>query len=148
MKTIVALIDFTSVTARIVDQAEKLARAFGSHVVLLHMVPPRPARLAAGFVSPTWTMDPSPEQWQADQARLLQLRDSMTKAGIEATAEQYQEATMEKILEESGRLEADLIIMGSHHHGALYELLVGSVTHDVLKRASCPVLVIPVEESA
>jgi nucleotide-binding universal stress UspA family protein len=33
--------------------------------------------------------------------------------------------------------------MGSHGHGALYHLFVGSVTTAVLKEAPCPVLVVP-----
>ena len=47
------------------------------------------------------------------------------------------------ILEEAERLEAEVIIMGSHGHGALYDLIVGSVTEGVLRKAKCPVLVLP-----
>jgi len=36
-----------------------------------------------------------------------------------------------------------MIVMGSHGHGALYELLVGSITQGVLKAAKCPVVVVP-----
>jgi len=30
--------------------------------------------------------------------------------------------------------------MGTHGHGAIYDLLVGSTTHGVLEKAPCPVL--------
>jgi nucleotide-binding universal stress UspA family protein len=53
------------------------------------------------------------------------------------------DATVESIVAEAQRLNADMIVVGSHHHGALYNLVVGSVTGDVLKRAKCPVLVVP-----
>jgi nucleotide-binding universal stress UspA family protein len=33
--------------------------------------------------------------------------------------------------------------MGSHGHGAFYDLLVGSTTQGVLKRATCPVVIVP-----
>jgi len=33
--------------------------------------------------------------------------------------------------------------MGSHHHSALYHLIVGTFTSNVLKRATCPVMVVP-----
>lgn len=148
MMTIVALIDFSKDTNRIVEQAQTFARAFQSQVILLHMVPSRPVIVDVGLISPTCSIDPSPEQWQADQAQLLKLRESMTKAGINVRVEQYQEATIESILAESGRLKADLIIMGSHHHSLLYEVFVGSVVHDVLKRATCPVLVVPCDASS
>jgi len=34
-------------------------------------------------------------------------------------------------------------VVGSHGHGAFYDLLVGSTTHGLLLRASCPVLIVP-----
>jgi nucleotide-binding universal stress UspA family protein len=37
----------------------------------------------------------------------------------------------------------DLIVMGRHSHGAMYNLLVGSVTEAVLKRSRWPVLLVP-----
>jgi nucleotide-binding universal stress UspA family protein len=39
--------------------------------------------------------------------------------------------------------DADYIVMGSHGHTALYDLLVGSTTYQVLRRTSCPVLIVP-----
>lgn len=51
--------------------------------------------------------------------------------------------TVSSILDTSESRHADLIIMGSHGHGAVYNLLVGSVTEGVLKSAKCPVLVVP-----
>lgn len=50
---------------------------------------------------------------------------------------------MERLLAEQGRLAADAIVLGSHGHGALYDLLVGSVAEGVLRRAPCPVVVVP-----
>jgi nucleotide-binding universal stress UspA family protein len=39
--------------------------------------------------------------------------------------------------------EFDLIIMGSHGHSEIAGLFLGSVTHKVLNRIYCPVLVVP-----
>ena len=41
------------------------------------------------------------------------------------------------------RLEADLIMMGSHGHSAIYRLLVGSVTEGVMRKAPCPIMIVP-----
>ena len=41
---------------------------------------------------------------------------------------------------------ADLVIMGSHGHGALYHLFTGSVVTGVLRRIDCPVLVVPLRQ--
>ena len=45
-------------------------------------------------------------------------------------------------------LEADLIIIGSHGYGALFSALLGSVSSGVVRKASCPVLVVPVQKAA
>jgi len=50
---------------------------------------------------------------------------------------------VDKILREAREQNAGLIVMGSHGHGALYELLIGSVTQGVMKSAQCPVVIVP-----
>ena len=53
---------------------------------------------------------------------------------------------MDRILHEATEQDAGLIVMGSHGHGAIYNLLVGSVAEGVLKGVSCPVLIVPSEK--
>lgn len=48
-----------------------------------------------------------------------------------------------KVLERAARDGTDLIVMGVHGRGALDLRLFGSTTHQVIRRATCPVLVIP-----
>ena len=50
---------------------------------------------------------------------------------------------VEKILEISKEKSADLIVMGTHGHGLLQDLL-GSTARKVIKRSSVPVLTIPI----
>jgi nucleotide-binding universal stress UspA family protein len=40
--------------------------------------------------------------------------------------------------------EADLLVLGSHGHGRLYHAVVGSVTEECIRAATCPVVVVPV----
>ena len=51
-----------------------------------------------------------------------------------------------KILDAAAREEADLIVMGTHVHGALARMLVGSTCEAVLSHASCSLLVVPDHE--
>jgi nucleotide-binding universal stress UspA family protein len=50
------------------------------------------------------------------------------------------------LLEAAQQAGSDLIVMGSHGKGGFERLALGSVTEKVLRRASCPVLVIPATE--
>ena len=143
MKTIVALVDFSDVTDQVVEQARQMAEAFQAQIILLHAVPPEPVVLELGLASPTVLQAPGEKRIEADYDRLLDLRDSMVAAGVKVTAHQLEEVSAAKILDESRKLNADLLIVGSHHHSALYHLFVGTFTGDVLSRAHCPVLVVP-----
>jgi len=142
MKTIVTLVDFSDVAFKLLKQAHDFALAFDSQVILLHVVPQEPVVVGFG-VAPTIMSAPSEDLVAADTEKLKQMEDSLSKFGVKVTSRQLQGSTIDGVLDECKRLNADLIIVGSHSHGALYQLFVGSITADVLKRTECPVLVVP-----
>ena len=49
----------------------------------------------------------------------------------------------QRILDHSELIKPDLMIIGSHGHGTVYNVVVGSVTGAILSSARCPVLVVP-----
>jgi len=59
------------------------------------------------------------------------------------TALLVQGPTTETILGEAEKLAADLIVVGSHGHGALARAIVGSTSRSLLGKAKVPVLVVP-----
>jgi nucleotide-binding universal stress UspA family protein len=145
MKTIVALVDFTEVTSRIVKMAESLAGAMSGHIILLHVVPPEPVVSTLGAEAPAIPQPPSPETMEAEKEKLQELQDVIAGRGLNVTALQFEGPVSETVVEETMKLNADIVIMGSHHHSALYNLFIGSVTADVLKRLPLPVLVVPAD---
>jgi nucleotide-binding universal stress UspA family protein len=72
--------------------------------------------------------------------------DTLRAADIEATALLIRGPIVETIVQQAERIEADLLIVGSHGFGALYDLLVGSASRGVLKRSGIPVLVVPIKD--
>ena len=50
------------------------------------------------------------------------------------------------ILTEAERMHADLIVMGSHGHGNIYHALFGGVGQKVVRKASCPVMLVSPEK--
>jgi nucleotide-binding universal stress UspA family protein len=146
MKTVVALIDYSDLTNRIVDQAVQVTKAFQGRLILLHVVPEEPAVVELGLASPTVMKPASERKVETDYNRLLDLRDSLANSGVNVLVQQLEQGGVHKVLEQCRALETDLIVMGSHHHSAIYNLLVGTFTNDVLKRATCPVMVVPAEE--
>lgn len=47
------------------------------------------------------------------------------------------------VLTTAGRA-GDLLVLGSHGHSAVHHIALGSVAEDCIRKASCPVVVIPV----
>jgi nucleotide-binding universal stress UspA family protein len=148
MKTIVALVDLSDLTFKVLKQAHQQAAAFHSEVIILHVVAKEPVVIDVGLVSPVVMQEPSAATVQQQYAQLLEMRDSLIKFGVNARVEQFAGAGIETVGAEIQRLQADLVILGSHQHSTLYKLLIGSVSDDLLKRAHCPVLVVPGDPQA
>ena len=142
MKTILLPVDFSDVTARLIETARTFATAFGSRVVMLNVAEPEPDFVGFEAGPPTVRINVA-RDFKAVRQRLDELKTQLASPGIEIVALHIQGPTVEKILHEAEEQHAELIIMGSHGHGALYELLVGSVTQGVIKGSTCPVLVVP-----
>ncbi|WP_395747028.1 universal stress protein [Prosthecobacter sp.] len=148
MKTIVALVDLSDLTFKVLKHAHALASAFNSEVIIVHVLGKAPVVVDLGIASPVLSEDPPETVAEEQVEQLLEIRDSLIKFGVRASVVQLADPKVASVLAETKRLNADLIILGSHHHSTIYHMLVGSVANDVLKRAHCPVLVVPSDEDA
>jgi nucleotide-binding universal stress UspA family protein len=54
---------------------------------------------------------------------------------------------VESTLKEADLLEAGLIVVGTHGHGAVYDVLIGSYSAGIIRKSKLPVLVVPVRDS-
>ena len=142
MKTILVPIDFSDVTALVVENARQFAAALQSRLVLLNVAEPEPDFVGFEAGPPTVRVAVA-RDFKVERQRLDELKAQCAAGGMSVTALHIQGPIVEKILHEAGEQQADLIVIGSHGHGALYDLLVGSVTHGVIKGAHCPVVVVP-----
>ena len=140
MKTILVPVDFSDVTEKVIATARQFAEAFRSRIVLLHVTEPEPDFV--GFEpGPISVRTVVATDFREEHQRIEALKALVP--GMDVLALQVQGPAAEKILRESETQQADLIVMGSHGHEALYHLLAGSVTSGVLKSANCPVLIVP-----
>ena len=147
MKNILVPVDFSDVTDRVIEQAAKLAGAFEAKIWLLHCINQYPAVTSMNEVPMVMPVGESelPEQFPAKHEHLQQLLDSLQSRGICAQALFVTGSTRDEILTAADLHLIDMIVMGSHGHGALYDLMVGSVTKSVLQDTHLPVLVVPTE---
>lgn len=166
MKTILVPIDFSSAMAGVVAQARELARAFDAELHLVHVrdlvsLPAYPAP-AVGFpgmgvaemgVTGGVTMAVPgllPEEVPNEKGpdRVAALAEELRHQGLRASVHERAGAVVEEILKLADELSADLIVLGSHGHGSVYNLLVGSVSEGVIKAGRHPVLLVPIAVAA
>ena len=149
MKTILVPVDFSDVTLKVVKVAVHLAKPFQSRIILMHTSEPTPQLLAIGPgpdavpIPPTQEASISPDYTES----LASLQEMISATGLPAMTVDLQGPAIDLILDQAETSRVDLIVLGSHRRGALSHLFLGSVADGVLRRARCPVLIVPISES-
>ena len=139
---ILAAVDFSTVTEQVLQTLVQMAATFPAPVCLVHVAPPDP-----DFVG----YEPGPQVVRGQVAaehhtrhqELQQMADRLRADGVEVTAVLLQGSTVATIIAEADRLEADLLVLGSHGRGAVHNMLVGSVAEGVVRASKVPVLLVP-----
>ncbi len=141
MKLLVA-IDLSAASTRVIEVARQVALATHAHVYVLHVAEPEPDFV--GFeAGPGVVRDQVAEEFRQAHRAVQAFADSLREGGVEASALLVRGPTAQTALTEAERLAVDLIIVGSHGHSALYDVLVGSYSAAILRNSSRPVLVVP-----
>src|SRR5207302_3029759 len=165
MKRILVPIDFSDVTPRVIDLARRLAKALDAEIHLVHVkeltAAAAPGMLGYGLAGmpelapmsgvPVPAFDPMPQpipESEDEKSKLARWQNEIAQDGIKVTLHEATGAVAAEILDQADTVEADLIVMGTHGHGAMYNLLVGSATKGVLKHATRPVLLVPRAKSS
>ena len=144
MKILVS-VDFSDATPRVLEAAANLARALSAKVWLLHVAEPEPDFV--GYrAGPDVVRDQVAKEFRDEHRKIQEYAEAMRERGLEAKGLLIQGAIVDTVMAESRRLEADLLVVGSHGYGAVYDLLVGSISRGILKHADIPVLVVPVRK--
>lgn len=140
---ILVSVDFSDATPRILRAAGRLTRALSGKLWLLHVAEPEP-EFVGYEAGPDVVRDQVARELRDEHRRIQEYADAMRNEGLAVTALLIRGAIVETVIAEAERLDADLLIVGSHGYGAVYDLLVGSVSRGILKHAEIPVLVVPV----
>jgi nucleotide-binding universal stress UspA family protein len=85
---------------------------------------------------------PPPEDLEKERERLGQATELLQSRGVRARGEEALGDPAHQILEEAGRREVDLIIVGSHGKRFVERVLVGSVSGKIVAQADCDVFVV------
>jgi len=144
MKKIVAAIDFSDVSPPVVEAAVTLAKALGEGLHLVHVVEAEPTYAAYGF-SP----DDFPAMHEVQKESLSRAEIKLSKMAEETGLANVQTKILQGqplhcLLEYAQTVGADMLVLGSHGHGFLSSLLLGSVAEGCVRKAELPALIVPV----
>ncbi len=138
-KRILVATDFSKPAARALKTAVTIAQIFGSELTLVHAALPyyygTSPEMTAGNV-----LAFNLEVAQQKMDKLI-ASDPELRALDPETIVEYGDV-LDVIIEAAHDEQSDLIIVGSHGASGVERLALGSVAECVLRRASCPVLII------
>ena len=146
MKLLVAL-DLSESTELIMKEAEEVAKKMSAQVWILHNAEPAPDVLEFR-ADPQAARDSLAEKFHREHRQIQEIAKRLRKEGLEATALLVHGPTVEVILKEASDLDVDMIVVGSHGRGAVFHLIMGSVSEGILHKSRCPVLIVPTRKSA
>jgi nucleotide-binding universal stress UspA family protein len=142
MKTVLAAIDFSPVSRVVLRVATELARAIHGRVFLLNVVrPPSIVTDLGPLVGEVVQFTAEIERGARRHLHQIQKRLAARNTTVDTNC--LQGLPVSQIIAHAKDLEAGYIVLGSHGHTAFHDLVAGSVTSGVVKRATCPVVVVP-----
>ncbi|MGB5291018.1 MAG: universal stress protein [Lysobacterales bacterium] len=142
---ILVAVDLSPASDVVIEAARGVAELAGVCVYVLHAVETEP-----DFVCPesepvaarNWLA----EKFPLEQSRVQVLADKLLDDGLYAEPLLVCGNAVDATLKEAATLEAGLIVVGTHGHGAVYNVLIGSYSEGIIRKSNLPVLVVPVRK--
>ncbi len=139
---ILALIDFSNISGSIIERTGELANFYNAKCWLVHVAAPDPDFV--GYeVGPQYIRDSRANELKEEHSKLEAYKEQLENEGADCEILLIQGQINPTILGEIERLNIDLVVLGSHGHTKLYDLVVGSVCEYTLRHATVPLVIIP-----
>lgn len=133
--------DFSPVSLAAERYATGIAARYNATLVLLHVELPWPLMGQYDEAPPDFAR--FKELRRQSEETLAEARSRARAAGIVVETVVHEGQPAQKILTLAADTDVDLIVMGTHGRGGVGHLLLGSVAEKVLRKAQCPVMVVP-----
>jgi len=147
---ILVAIDGSDTSRHALKHAIELARRLSSALRIVHVVDMDWLPLGPELAIDTGALRAA--RRDAGERILAAAREAAQHATLEADAAMIETGTpiqhvAESLVEEAGRWQADLLVLGTHGRRGFRRLLLGSVAEGVTKHSAIPVLLIPMHDA-
>ena len=143
---ILVAVDLSPASTKVVEAARGVAELTGASVYILHVAEPEPDFVGYN-AGPEVVRTQVAEELRREHRAVQAFADGLRNGGLDATALLVRGPTVETTLKEADNHKAGLIVVGTHGHGAVYDVLVGSYSAGIIRRSKMPVLVVPTRET-
>jgi nucleotide-binding universal stress UspA family protein len=145
MKAIIVAVDFSNATPGVTQIAMELAKSFGADLQLVHVIEPEPGYAAYGFTPAEFPamLEFREEAKRRASGKLEELLATVRAQVPAATSKMVEGSPLQMLLDHIRRSGADFVVVGSHGHGVIASLLLGSVAEGMVRKASVPTLIVP-----
>jgi nucleotide-binding universal stress UspA family protein len=143
MMKLLAAVDLSKASGYVIEAVHRVALATDAEVYVLHTIIPLPG-IAGPEFNPVTEQQELSERYLDERDELNDLVTQLVDADVNASALMAQGDPVKTILREAERLDAELIVVGSHGHGMMFDALMGSISAGILRKSTIPVLVVPV----
>lgn len=137
---IVALVDFSDVTRKVIDFAASQAKTNGASLIILHVEPESGEKLYHKI----------DQEERSRRAKMLWFEHSdlaakakeLRELGVDVKPLLIEGPELKVILREVDELKPDLLVIGHHHHSAWFKLFNESVGEQLIENVTCPITLI------
>jgi len=140
--TILLTTDFSDTSARAFAAARALAAKYGARILVAHVEDDRVAPLLVEYMA-VGLESIRQRQLEDSRRQLEEFVERHVGKGDDITLEVALGVPHVEIVRLAEERQADLIVMATHGRGFISHAVMGSTTERVLRRAPCPVLVVP-----
>lgn len=142
---LLAAVDLSKASGYVIEAVHRVALATDAEVCILHTIMPLPGMAGPEF-NPVTEQQELSERCLDERDELNELVAQLVDVDVNASALMAQGDPAKTILKQAERLDVELIVVGSHGHGMMFDALVGSISAGILRKSTVPVLVVPVRE--
>jgi nucleotide-binding universal stress UspA family protein len=142
IRRIVVGVDGSSHSATTLQWAVRMARGMDSEVIAVFAINP-PVYIDTGFGAPNIPVQYD-EEWRTQMKRELEERwcKPLRDSGVRYRTVMKDGRAASVVVEVADEEDADVVLVGRRGRGGMAELLLGSVSHELVLHCKRPVLVI------
>jgi universal stress protein A len=144
MRTILYPTDFSEPAREALPYAVKMAQDWGARLIILHAVETLGPENVTYGEAVSQVQPAAYQQRLWDDLRQIQIPDQQLR--VECLLSEGDPVTA--ILRTAAERDCDLIVIGSHGRHGLRRLFEGSIAEQVIRGATCPVLVVKLPDKS